>query len=82
MHLSYLRTRMVCQYGKNHESLSFKRCFHVILHDLQKNYGIEPQSPNCHLIEKEIRLCLKRQNHQRLGMVDVRNRLINLRILS
>lgn len=82
MHLSYFRTRMVSQYGKNHESLSLKRCFHVILHDLQKNHGIEPQSPNRHLIEKEIRLCLKWQNHKRLGLVDVRNCLINLRILS
>jgi len=44
---------MVSQYGKNHESISFKRCLNVIIHGLKKNNGIKPISPNYYWIEEK-----------------------------
>jgi len=47
------RIWMVSKHGKNHESPSSKRFFNFKLHGFQKDFGIEPTSPNSGRIKEK-----------------------------
>merc|ERR1719261_1688905 len=78
VHFGHRRIRLVRKHGKNHEGASLERQLHVRVHAIEENHGNQPGQRHHQILARPCRVRQGRQNRQRFGLVDVRNRHLNV----